>query len=188
MTSHQLKIEKLTNSLDAPVLAALNAISITKTYNKSDFLLKEGDVCSKSFWIEEGIARKFYTNKDREITTEFYFKDDLAIAYESYTLQKPGREYIQALTELKVNTTDYASFQDLKKKYTELQELDFLMTEFYALWLEEKVFELHTQNATQRYQNLCAKSAHIIRHVPLTHIASYLNVSLETLSRIRAKI
>jgi hypothetical protein len=87
-----------------------------------------------------------------------------------------------------VRVTDFTAFQSLKMKNRQLLELDFLLTEYYALWLEEKVFELHTQNATQRYQTLLKKSPHIIQQVQLTQIASYLNISLETLSRIRAKI
>ena len=110
------------------------------------------------------------------------------MSFDSYAQQKPSREYIQALTEVTVNITEYSSFQIEKIKHRQLQELDFLMTEYYALWLEEKVFELHTQNATQRYQTLLTKSPHIIQQVQLTQIASYLNVSLETLSRIRANI
>nr|MCU0392988.1 Crp/Fnr family transcriptional regulator [Thermoflexibacter sp.] len=124
----------------------------------------------------------------KEITTEFFFKDELAVSFDSYTLQKPSREYIQALTDAVVNVTDYTKFQSLKSKHPSLQELDFLLTEYYALWLEEKVFELHTQNATQRYETLLKKSPHIVQQVQLTQIASYLNISLETLSRIRAKI
>ena len=151
-------------------------------------MLNADSICTKSFWVENGILRKFYIHNDRELTTEFYFKDDLAISFDSYTQQKPSRENIQALTDVIVNVTDYNSFQTQKSKHNQLQELDFLMTEYYALWLEEKVFELHTQNATQRYETLIQKSPHIIQQVQLTQIASYLNISLETLSRIRAKI
>ena len=79
------------------------------------------------------------------------------------------------------------SFQILKANNQVFLELDFLMTEYYALILEEKLFELSTQNATQRYEVLIKKSPHVVQQVQLTHIASYLNVSLETLSRIRAK-
>ncbi len=70
----------------------------------------------------------------------------------------------------------------------QFRELDFLMTEHFALQVENKMFELQTQNATDRYINLVAQSPHIVQHFPLTYIASYLNVSLETLSRIRGKI
>lgn len=182
------KITHLIENLDEDTLLSLEAVSKSKVFSKGDYLLKAESVCSKSYWVESGIIRKFYLHNDKEITTEFYFKDDLATSYDSYTLQKPSREYIQALTETIVNVTDYKDFQHIKKIHPQLKELDFLMTEYYALWLEEKVFELHTQNATQRYQTLLTKSPHIIQQVQLTQIASYLNVSLETLSRIRANI
>ena len=182
------KITHLIENLDEDTLLSLEAVCKSKVFYKGDYLLKAESVCSKSYWVESGIIRKFYLHNDKEITTEFYFKDDLATSYDSYTLQKPSREYIQALTDTIVNVTDYADFQNIKKTHPQLQELDFLMTEYYTLWLEEKVFELHTQNATQRYQTLLTKSPHIIQQVQLTQIASYLNVSLESLSRIRANI
>jgi CRP-like cAMP-binding protein len=181
------KIKKLIENFDDATLKALTEISYTKTFSKGDYLLKADSICDKSFWVESGILRKYYAYNDKEITTEFYFKDDLAMSFDSYTQQKPSRECIQALTEVTVNITEYSSFQIEKLKHRQLQELDFLMTEYYALWLEEKVFELHTQNATERYQTILTKSPHIIQQVQLTQIASYLNVSLETLSRIRAK-
>ena len=182
------KIKQFIENFDDETLISLETISKSKTFLKGDYLLKSDNVCNKSYWVESGIIRKFYHNQDREITTEFYFKDDLAISFDSYVLQKPSREYIQALTDTVVNITDYTSFHRLKIKNHQLQELDYLLTEYYALWLEEKVFELHTQNATQRYETLLKKSPHIVQQVQLTQIASYLNISLETLSRIRAKI
>ncbi|MCE2895561.1 MAG: Crp/Fnr family transcriptional regulator [Flammeovirgaceae bacterium] len=182
------KINLHIENLDDETLISLETISKSKTFSKGEYLLKAGSVCTKSYWMESGIIRKFYRHQEREITTEFYFKDDLAISFDSYTLQKPSREDIQVLTDCVVRVTDFTAFQSLKMKNRQLLELDFLLTEYYALWLEEKVFELHTQNATQRYQTLLKKSPHIIQQVQLTQIASYLNISLETLSRIRAKI
>jgi CRP-like cAMP-binding protein len=182
------KINRLIEEFDNETLISLETISKSKTFLKGDYLLKANSVCTKSYWVESGIIRKFYLHQDREVTTEFYFKDDLAISFDSYILQEPGREYIQALTDAVVNVTDYTNFQSAKRKHPQLQELDFLLTEYYALRLEEKVFELHTLNATQRYETLLKKSPHIVQQVQLTQIASYLNISLETLSRIRAKI
>jgi CRP-like cAMP-binding protein len=182
------KIAQHIEKFDNETLTALDKISKSKTFLKGDYLLKADSICTKSYWVESGIIRKFYIHQDRDITTEFYFKDDIAMSFDSYALQKPSREYIQTLTKTVVNVTDYTDFNNLKIKNQQLQEFDFLMTEYYALWLEEKVFELHTQNATQRYETLLKKSPHIVQQIQLTQIASYLNVSLETLSRIRAKI
>lgn len=188
MKDHIEKINNLIETFDEETIVSLESISLLRYFSKGDYLLKAESICSKAFWIESGIARKFYQHQDREITTEFYFKNDLAISFDSYTLQIPSREYIQALTDTVAKIIDYKSFQLLKERNSQLQEFDLLLTEYYALWLEEKVFELHTQNATQRYETLLRKSPHIIQQVQLTQIASYLNISLETLSRIRAKI
>jgi hypothetical protein len=182
------KINRHVAKFDKRTWVSLRKISQAKTFSKGDYLLKADSICSKSYWVKSGIIRKFYVHQDREITTEFYFKGNLATSFDSYTLQKPSREYIQVLSPVVANVTNYADFQHLKSKNPLVQELDFLLTEYYALWLEEKVFELYTQNATQRYETLLKKAPYVIQQVPLTQIASYLNVSLETLSRIRAKI
>ncbi|MCU0324175.1 MAG: Crp/Fnr family transcriptional regulator [Spirosomaceae bacterium] len=187
MQFHIDKINKLLDDFDEATLKALEEISYSKTYEKGSYLLKADNICTKSFFLKSGILRKFYLHNEKDVTTEFYFKGDLAVSFDSYTLQRPSKEYLQALTDVTVNTIEFNSFQNLKKKHLQLQELDFLITEYHALWLEEKVFELHTQNATQRYETLIKKSPHIVHQIPLTQIASYLNVSLETLSRIRAK-
>jgi hypothetical protein len=62
------------------------------------------------------------------------------------------------------------------------------MTEYYALWLEHRLFQFHTMDATERYALLLKDQPHFVQQIPLTYLASYLGVSLETLSRIRAKI
>jgi CRP-like cAMP-binding protein len=182
------KINQHVGKFDKRTWVSLRNISKSKTFLKGDYLLKADCICNKSYWVKSGIIRKFYVHQYREITTEFYFTGNLATSFDSYALQKPSREYIQALTNTVVRVTDYADFNDLKIKNQQLQELYFLLTEYYAVWLEEKVFELYTQNATQRYETLLKKSPYIVQQVQLTQIASYLNISLETLSRIRAKI
>lgn len=117
-----------------------------------------------------------------------YFKDDLAVSFDSYCLQKPSREYIQAITDITVSQTDYLAFQKAKKEFPKLIELDLMMNEYCVMWLEDRLFQFHTLDATSRYHKIIKEHSHIIQFIPLTYIASYLGISLETLSRIRAKI
>jgi CRP-like cAMP-binding protein len=187
MNIQLLKINEFVNNLEVDAMEALSTISIDKVFKKGDYLLREGDVCKKSCWIEKGIARKYYLNDGKEITTELYFDNDIAIAFDSYCLQKPGREFIQALTDMSVSQTDYVAFQKAKQTFFALEKLDLMMTEYYAMWLEERLFQFHTMDAKSRYKNIIDQHPHIIQHIPLTFIASYLGISLETLSRIRAK-
>jgi CRP-like cAMP-binding protein len=188
MHSYLQKIKDFITNLDVDSSKAFHNMSQVQHFAKGDFLLKQDDVCRKSYWIIRGIARKYYLHDGKDITTELYFEDDLAVSFESYTLQKPSREYIQALTDISVAVTDYTLFQKMKQQFPKLTELDLTLTEYYAIWLEERLFEFHTLSASERYLNLLEKQPKIVQFVPLTYIASYLGISLETLSRIRAKI
>lgn len=188
MHSYLQAITDFINHLDPASQQALDRITTRKTFQKGDFLLRQDEICRYSFWIEDGMARKFYRTTDREITTEFYFANDLAISFQSYTLQQPGREVIQALDKTTVTLTDYYAFRALKDRHPNLIALDLMLTEYYAIWLEERLFQFHTLDATSRYRHLLSSQPHFIQHIKLTYLASYLGVSLETLSRIRAKI
>jgi CRP-like cAMP-binding protein len=188
MNQHLVKIQHHLTSLDGPAREALEKATHLKMYRKNEYLLQAGEVCRSGFQIGSGVARKFYLSDGKEITTELFFADDIAVSLESYTLQQPSREYIQALEPTTASVTNYEAFQELKMQHKRLLELDLLMTEYYALWLEHRLFQFHTLDATKRYILLLKEQPHFVQQIPLTYLASYLGVSLETLSRIRSKI
>lgn len=187
MTEQIEKIQALTSRFDQKTLQALESITTTKQFKKGDHLLQQGEIGRKSHLIVDGLARKFTYADKKEITTEFFFKDDIAISFTSYINQKPSKEVIECLTDATVETVDYKDFEAVKKQFPLLMEYDILLTELYIIWLEDRLFNFHTFNATERYEELLKKSPQYFHHLKLTHIASYLGISLETLSRIRAK-
>jgi CRP-like cAMP-binding protein len=188
MKTHLVKINSLLSRFDDETLALLQSIAKVQIIKKGDYLLKQGEVCRDSFLLKQGIARKYYLNDGKEITTELFFEDDLAIAFNSYCTQQPGREFIQAVTDITVSATNHADFQKAKQEFPQIMELDLLLTEYYAMWVEDRLFQLRTLTATDRYTLLLREHPHFIQHLPLNIIASYLGISLETLSRIRAKL
>ena len=110
MISYIDKIDKFIKALDNDSSSVLQSISSNKKYKKGDLLLRQGEICGKSYLLVSGIARKFYLNDGKEITTELYFENDLAVSFDSYTLQQPSREFIQALTDVTVSITHYQAF------------------------------------------------------------------------------
>jgi CRP-like cAMP-binding protein len=182
-----VKLERFLVSLDGETIEALEVISVSKSFKKGALLLKPGEVCQWSYQILDGIARKYYLNEAKQITTELYFLGDIAISFGSYALQNPSTEYIEALTEVKVSAINYIAFQEAKAKHPKLMELDIMLLEYYGLWIEERLLQLRTLSAKQRYDMILEQSPNILKHVPLGIVASYLGISLETLSRIRAK-
>lgn len=188
MTSYIDKINCYIKALDNDTSTVLQSISSVKKYKKGDLLLRQNEICRKSYLLISGIARKYYLNNGKEITTELYFENDLAVSFDSYTLQQPSREFIEALADVTVSITHYQAFQDAKATYPKLLSLDLMLAEYYGMWVENRLFQFHTLTATERYLEILSKSPHIVQNIPLTIIASYLGISLETLSRIRAKI
>lgn len=188
MIKHFSRIEHIVSKLDSNVRNCLNEIEQIKCFDKGDVLLAEGKICRKSFHINKGIVRKFYRNGVKEITTDFYFEDDIAVAFNSYTFQTPSREIIECLTDVEARVTHREDWEAAKSKFPQLLELDILLTEIYTGSLEEDLYDLRVLNATERYNKLLDEAPELLHYIKLTHIASYLNVSLETLSRIRAKL
>lgn len=160
----------------------------SKYFEKGDYLFQQDEVCQKMFFIKSGICRKYYLNDGKEITTEFLFPENFAISARSFVLQQPSNEFAQAITHVEALILLKSNFEKLKKQNPEILSLDLKFVEMYAIWLEERLFQYHTQDALARYLNLIKNQPEIIKHIPLTYIASYLGVSLETLSRIRSKL
>lgn len=167
---------------------ALGVISRTCQVAKGEFLLREGEICTAGYWVESGVLRKYSLSPEgKEITSELCLPQDIAISLQSYTLQMPSREYIQAITDSSVSLLQHRDYEPLKQQFPALHDLDRMLTEYYALWLEERLWQFHTLDATARYRLLLTRSPQVLREVPLTYIASFLGITLETLSRIRAK-
>jgi CRP-like cAMP-binding protein len=191
MDLYYQKLEQFLETLDEQASRAVEKVSIEKTFKKGDLLLKQGEICRYSFGIINGVARKFYYGEKKEMTkmtTEFYFADDVALSFNSYLLQKPSEELIECVTDLRVKCISRDDFQKVKQLFPKLVEYDLLFTELYAAWLEERLFDFNVLSATERYKKLIQMSPEYFHQIKLTHIASYLGISLETLSRIRAKI
>jgi CRP-like cAMP-binding protein len=181
------RIEEYIEALPQDLKAKLEQASTFRKYKKGVYLLQAGEAVKFSYLILKGAARKFSLIDGEELTTAFFLPNDLMLAYSAYTLQKPSTEYLQAITDLEVQATHFEAFEQLKQTHAEFIQLDLLLTEYHALWLEEKLLEFYTLDAAGRYQKLLQKEPELFLKVPLGQIASYLGISQETLSRLRAK-
>jgi CRP-like cAMP-binding protein len=81
----------------------------------------------------------------------------------------------------------YASLQGLYKNYPETERVGRILTENYYIKLEERLLNIHFKTAKERYQTLLEKKPSLLQRASLGQIASYLGISQETLSRIRAE-
>ncbi|MEO5998961.1 MAG: Crp/Fnr family transcriptional regulator [Chitinophagaceae bacterium] len=152
---------------------------------KKAFLLKQGKVCKNIWFINKGIIRCFYIKEDKEISSWFMKEGDVIISVESYFKQQPSKENIQAIEDCELFCISYDELQVVYAKYPEFNFIARILTEKYYTLSEQRLFSLRMQRANERYAYLMSHYPEIIQRVPSTFIASYLGITLETLSRIK---
>ena len=159
-----------------------------ETKQKGDFFLKQGQIVSSLFILETGLVRSFYIKEDREIVSWFGFENIILGSVLPLFYDLPSFENIQFL---EASTYHYISTKDLNEIYKNSQEMNTIgrkMAEEYCKILEDRVMSLQTETAIQRYHSLLKNQPDTTQRISLGHIASYLGITQETLSRIRKNI
>jgi|WetSurMetagenome_2_1015567.scaffolds.fasta_scaffold718835_1 CRP-like cAMP-binding protein len=159
-----------------------------KKLGKGSFLLKEGRKSTRFWFIEEGIARQYFIKNEKEITNDFFFPCEFVDAYGTSSLGLPAEVNIQLLTDAWVRIIDYNELSNLEKKFPALWQVERLIAASNIYWLEKRLYSIQHLSASERYSILLKQQPYLIKEIPLSYIASFLNVSLATLSRIRAKL
>ncbi|HQV77079.1 MAG TPA: Crp/Fnr family transcriptional regulator [Chitinophagales bacterium] len=154
---------------------------------KKHILFRQGKVCNQLYFIEKGLARNYYEVDGKEQTTDISLNDELLVSFSSFISRKPSLENIELLEDCTLYALEYEDLQDLYANFKEMERLGRLMAEHYFISLAAKNYSLKFQNTTERYENLFRMKIEIIKRVPIGVIASYLGMSIETLSRIRSK-
>ena len=161
--------------------------SVIKEYKKDEFILKEGIVSNYTSWILKGLTRSYYLKDTEEVTTKFLWEGAAITSVYSYYSRKPGNENIIALEDTTLASIHYDHMQYLYKKHPAFNFIGRVITEKYLYMLEIEVYNLRKQKAEDRYQFIVKHFPHLLQRVPLKHLATYLGMNLETLSRIRGR-
>ncbi|THU41293.1 Crp/Fnr family transcriptional regulator [Niastella caeni] len=166
----------------------LNQKSYPSQLDKGEFLVTAGSMCSQLYLIRKGILRSYVKEGAREITTWISSEQELVTCITSFGLQQPARENIQALEDCELSGL---SFEDLQYLYDHFPEANIVgrkILEKYYRDAEERAFIARLMEATSKYKHFIATKSDLLNRVPLKFIASYLGMTLETLSRIRSKL
>lgn len=154
---------------------------------KGTLLLREGSFCKKIYFLAKGLVRGFYYREGKELTSWFGLENDALTSLSAFIQQKTSKENIEILEDSILYSLTYTQLQELYEKYPEFNRSGRMLIEKYYIELEEHTLSLQFDSATERYQKLLYQQNHLLQRVPLKYIASYLGISQETLSRIRAK-
>jgi CRP-like cAMP-binding protein len=157
-------------------------------YPKNYFLLKPGKPCKHLWFMTKGAARYFYTNEQgKEINTWFSLDTQIITDTTSFVHQEPSQESIQLLEDSEMFAIEYDALQTLLQKHHSFALWQIKLVELhYVAQIEDRIADLQFLDAKKRYQKLINLNSGITNRVSLGNIASYLNITQETLSRIRA--
>lgn len=158
------------------------------TVEKGGLLEQEGKVCNHLYVIIEGSARSFYVRENKDITVSFSLEGEFVTAMHSFISRKPSYENIEAMEKTTLARIRYDALLKLFEKHHDLERVYRLILEQYYITLEEQLIFAKFKSARDRYLDLMEYRPKIIHKASVGQIASYWDMSIETLSRIRGKI
>lgn len=165
----------------------LEELVVVKEYKKNELILREGQVANYTSWILQGLVRSYYVKDGEEITTKFLWEQGTITSVYSYYSRKPGNENIVALEDTVLASLHHDQMQALYSKHPAFNYIGRVITEKYLYLLEIEVFYLRKQKAEDKYQYIVKYFPELLQRVPLKYLATYMGMSLETLSRIRGR-
>jgi CRP-like cAMP-binding protein len=165
---------------------AINQITIQKILPKHTLLLQNGDVCKEFHFLEKGLARVFYYKDGKEVTAWFASGNQIVSAIDSLFTGKPSLYNIEILEDSIIWSLQYNRIEPVFEKFPGVERLGRLLITNNYLLLDERMKLFAFCSAEERYERLLHQIPDILQKVKLGQIASYLGISQEHLSRIRA--
>ncbi|PSQ66479.1 MAG: Crp/Fnr family transcriptional regulator [Bacteroidetes bacterium QH_2_64_74] len=155
--------------------------------SRGEVLTDEGETERGFLLVLEGVHRVFFTARDgNEHTVAFSYPTDYSGIPDSFFLQVPSGYRLEPLSDSSVLATDYDTLSALMDRHRELERWAWRLLASALRGRSKRERDHMRLTAEERYERLLEESPQLVQRVPLKHIASYLGMSPETLSRIRS--
>lgn len=166
----------------------IESVLIRKEIPKGQIALNEGEVCHELVFVGKGMLRQFYYKNGKDITEHFSYEGCIVICIESFLKQEPTRLMVEALEPAVIYLFPYELVQKLTRENSEINMFYRKMLEYSLIVSQIKADSWRFENAHDRYNLLFKSHPEVIKRAPLAHIASYLLMTPETLSRVRSGV
>lgn len=155
-------------------------------YPSKTILLEEGNVCNNLYFVEKGLIRIYLYKDGKDVTCWIGPENEFVGAIGSFFTREPSNKWIETLEPCVLWKFEYAKLEELFSSSRELEKIGRLFSNQGILLLDKRLDNIHFNTAAERYEIFINTHPDILQRVPLSMIASYLGMSQETLSRIRA--
>lgn len=179
---------KAKHSLTDEDLCALQSIGKTKKFCAGTCIVRAGEVDDNIFIIKSGIWREYCFNDGEEATIWFSVAGEITFSVWGYVHQKPSRLFFESITDSEAICVSRKQLSRLFETSLRFANLGRSIVEEFILLYERWHIQMWRQNAFDRYLNLLEEYPEEIGAIPLKYIASYLGITVQSLSRIRASL
>lgn len=156
----------------------------TITLERNKFLKVKGTIDTNVYYVESGSLRIFVLDNDEEQVIRFGYEKNLVTTLDSFLSGKPSDLYIQALRKTVVRVISKAQIEEfLKEEHNRLLWVKIL--EDLVLQQMEREIDILTSSPKERYNRVLKRSPQLFQQIPNKHIANYLRMTPETLSRLK---
>jgi len=173
----------LTEEAEFDLLNSLKSI----TFKKGQFINKEGQICKQLYFIEKGLVKHYYNNKNRIYIFRFFSENNIFTVLDSFINQIPANFTTVALEETSTTFIDHIQLELLCKKHHSIETFIRKTYELSSILILKRIKELFDSDATELYKSFIKENKHLLQRISLGDIASYLGISQVSLSRIRSK-
>ena len=160
-------------------LDVLESILVPMRFQKGDFILRD------IYWVVKGLVRQFYIKNGKELTEYMAVENTIFMSIESLFKEKPSHQQIHALEPTIVFALPKDKLEREAVRNVNIQMLYRKILEESLILSQIRADMLRFESAPERYAKLVKRAPQLVLRAPLVYIASYLQMTPETLSRVR---
>ena len=181
-------ISKIVSLSDKEKELILSKIEV-REYKAKTILLQAGEICKYSYFVNSGILRSFTIN-DNIVEHVLHFACEGWWIGDMYSLlsQKPGNLFVEVIEDAEVVFLSKENQELLYHEIPKLERFFRILTENSLVAHQERLMDNLSLSAEERFEKFCSKYPTLIQHVPQKQIASYIGVTPEFFSKMKAKM
>ncbi len=187
----QKLINKIKNSisLSSEVEKYIYSIAKEKLVSKGEILIREGQTVNKTFYVVHGSLRSFCIDKEsKEHTLQFAIKDWWISDFMAIYNNEPASLTVECITDATVIEFNAQKLNEIYLQFPEFEPFQRKNLERHLVSLHKRILNQLQLSALERYNLFLEQYPNIEQHVANYHIASYLGITQQSLSRVRAEI
>ncbi|MEM8893793.1 MAG: Crp/Fnr family transcriptional regulator [Bacteroidota bacterium] len=168
--------------------SAFTELLEVRRLKKGEHLIRAGEMENYLYWMIDGVIRGYYLRDGEELVAGFSFDFSLSGAYDSFISRNPTNVFVQAISDATLVCLHRDKLESLYDRFKSFERYGRLNLEEMFLKKAQHEIAVLSYSAEERLQRLMRDSPGIFQLVPLKHLASYLGMKPETLSRLRSKL